>query len=226
MNDFYKSMTWNLFHISVRGLWINRTRHVSKSTQIPLWFTKRILSILFLLFINDISNFTLEGCVLNMFADDVIIYASADNVELLKHKLETCMDSISRWYSYNCLSINKKKSRVMIIGSKFQLQSLQIDNFYISLDSDKLELVERAKYLGLYVKNDLSWDEHIFKTCQNMNYFIHVLRRLRRIFPRGLLLKVYKSYIQSKLEYGLTIRGCTTDTNLGKYSKFKALLPE
>ena len=29
MNNFYKSMTWNLFHISVHGLWINRTRHVS-----------------------------------------------------------------------------------------------------------------------------------------------------------------------------------------------------
>ena len=108
--------------------------------------------ILFLLFINDISNFTLEGCVLNMYADDVIIYVSADNVELLKHKLETCMNSVTRWYSNNCLSINKKKSSVMIIGSKFQLQSLQLDNFYISLDSDELELVERAKYLGLYVK--------------------------------------------------------------------------
>ena len=33
--------------------------------------------ILFLLFINDISNFAVEGCVLNMYADDVIIYTSA-----------------------------------------------------------------------------------------------------------------------------------------------------
>ena len=64
--------------------------------------------ILLLLFINDISNFTLEGCVLNMYSDDVIICASADNVELLKHKLETCMNSVTRWYSNNCLSINKK----------------------------------------------------------------------------------------------------------------------
>ena len=40
----------------------------------------------------------------------------------------------------------------MIIGSKFQLQALQLDNFAVSLDSDELELVERAKYLGLYVK--------------------------------------------------------------------------
>ena len=32
--------------------------------------------ILFLLFINDISNFAVEGCVLNMYAEDVIIYTS------------------------------------------------------------------------------------------------------------------------------------------------------
>ena len=158
-----------------------------------------------------------------MYAEDVIKYASADDVEMLKHKLETCMNSVTRWYSNNCLSRNKKKSSVMIIGSKFQLQCLQLDIFYISLDSDKLELVERAKYLDLYVKNDLSWDEHILKTCQNMNYFTHVLRRLRRIVPRGLLLKVYKSYIQSKLEYGLTIWGCTTDTNRGKIQRIQSL---
>ena len=106
---------------------------------------------------------------------------------------------------------------------KFQLQSLQLDNFSISLDSDKLELIERAKYLVLYVKNYLSWDEHILKMCQNMNCFIHVLHCLCRIFPRGLLLKVYKSYIQSKLEYGLTIWGCTTDTNLGKIQRIQSL---
>ena len=108
----------------------------------------------------------------------------------------------------------------MIIGCKFRLQSLQLDNFSTFLDSDKLK---RVKYLGLYVKDDLSWVEHILKTCQNMNYFIHVLRRLRRIFPRGLLLKVSKSYIQSKLEYGLTIWGCTTDTNIRKIQRIQSL---
>ena len=37
----------------------------------------------------------LEGCVLNMFAIDVIIYASDDNVELLKYKLDVSMNSIT-----------------------------------------------------------------------------------------------------------------------------------
>ena len=37
----------------------------------------------------------------------------------------------------------------MKIGSKFQRQSLHLENFLIFLDSDELETIERAKYLGL-----------------------------------------------------------------------------
>ena len=73
----------------------------------------------FLLFINDVSNFTTNGCVLNMHADDVIIYTSAaTNDDLtLQLKLQRCVDSIYQWYFRNKLPINKKKSDVMVIGS-------------------------------------------------------------------------------------------------------------
>ena len=125
-----------------------------------------------------------------------------------------CWIYIYHWYFRNKLTTNKKKSAVMIIGSEMQLQSLNLDQFSINLESDKIELVNKAKYLGLLVKDDLSWDEHILQLCKNMNYYPHVLRRLNDIFPKQLLLKVYKSYIQSKLDYGLSIWGCTTEGNL------------
>ena len=47
-----------------------------------------------------------------------------------------------------------------------------------------------------------------------MRYLLSLLRRLRSIFPENLLLQVYKSYIQPKLDYGLTIYGCRTHENL------------
>ena len=43
--------------------------------------------ILFLLFINDISNFAAEGYVLNMYASDVIIYTSAMSTHDFECKL-------------------------------------------------------------------------------------------------------------------------------------------
>ena len=137
-------------------------------------------SILFLLFSNDISNFAVEGCVLNMYADDVIIYTSAMSTHELECKLQSCIDSISNW-NMNKLCINKKKSSVMIIGSKFQLRSLNLDDFAISVNADKLQLVEKAKYLGLWVRNDLSWDDHILELCRKMYYYVHVFRPLTKI---------------------------------------------
>ena len=64
--------------------------------------------LLFLLFINDVSNFTTDGCVLNMHADDVITYTSAAASDDLQLKLQRCVDNTYQWYFRNKLTINKK----------------------------------------------------------------------------------------------------------------------
>ena len=104
-----------------------------------------------------------------------------------------------QWYFRNELTMNKKKYAVMSMGIKMQLQSLNLDQFSIKLESSKIELVNKAKYLGLLVKGHLSWDDHILQLCirKNMNCYLHVPRRLNKILPKQLLLKVCKSYIFS-----------------------------
>ena len=160
---------------------------------------------LFLLFINDISNFAANGCLINLFADDTIIYTCGDSIDEVQNKLQTCLDNICNWYNRNRLVINIEKSKVMIIGSTWQLKSLDLDDFVINYNDTPLELVERAKYLGMFINSYISWDFHIQNLCKQMHYLLSLLRRLRAIFPQNLLLQVYKSYIQPKLDYGLTI---------------------
>ena len=89
---------------------------------------------LFHLFINDISNFTTDGCVTNLFADDAMIYASRDNVSEVQQKLQNCLSNIGKWYW--------DKSMPM-------------------------ELVENAKYLGMFINSDFSWNSHVQRLCQN-----------------------------------------------------------
>ena len=72
---------------------------------------------LFLLFINDISNFAANGYLINLFADDTIIYTSGDSIDEVQNKFQTCLDNIYNWYNRNRLVINIEKSKVMIIGS-------------------------------------------------------------------------------------------------------------
>ena len=112
----------------------------------------------------------------------------------------------------------------MVIGSKWQLKSLNLDDFTISVDSDKLFLASQAKYLGLWVRNDLSWDDNILELCRKIYYYFHMFRRLRKILPSALLLNIYKTYVQSKIDYGLSIWGCTTEVNLNRVQRIQNLL--
>ena len=169
---------------------------------------------LFLLFINDISNFTTDGCVTNLFADDAMIYASGDSVSEVIRKLQSCLSNISSWYRENRLKINSDKSKVMLVGSEAQLKSWNVDDFILNYEGMPLELVDNVKHLGMTINSDISWDFHVQRLCRNMYYQLSLLRRLRRIFPRDLLLQVYKSYIQLRLDYGITLYGCSTQKNI------------
>ena len=54
----------------------------------------------------------------------------------------------------------------------------------------------------------------------------HVLRRLNKIFLKQLLLKVYKLCFQSKLDYGLSFWGCTTEGNLDLVQRIQIFVLE
>ena len=159
----------------------------------------------------DISQFTTDGCLTNLYTDVSMIYASGDNILQVEEKLQQCVKKLSSWYKVNRLKINIDKTKVMLIGSKSQLKSLNVADFILSYDDKPLELVENAKYLGMFINCDISWDFH---GCQSTYYHISLLRRLRRIFPMNLLLQVYTSYIQPRLDYGITLYGCSTQKNI------------
>ena len=45
----------------------------------------------------DITYGVPQGCVLNMYADDIIIYISATSKDELEYRLQVCIDNISNW---------------------------------------------------------------------------------------------------------------------------------
>ena len=120
-----------------------------------------------------ILNFTTDGCVTNLFADDANIYSSGDSVSEGQQKL----NDISAWYRENRLKINSDKSKVIIVGSKAELKSLNVDQFISNHEGTPLKLLENAKYLGMSINSDISWDFHVQRLCQNMYYNLSLLRR-------------------------------------------------
>ena len=94
-----------------------------------------------------------------------------------------------------------------------------------SLDSNKLYIARQARYLGFWVGNDLSWDDHILELCRKIYHYFHMFRRLKKIIPSALLLNIYKVFVQSNIDCELSIWGCAT-VNLNRVQRFRICLQE
>ena len=97
----------------------------------------------------------------------------------------------------------------MLVGSKAQLKSLNVEEFISNYEGAPLELVENAKYLGMSINLNISWDFHVQCLCQNIYYYLSLLRRLRRIFPKN-----FFCYIQHRPDFGITLYGCSTQKTI------------
>ena len=67
-----------------------------------------------------------------------MIYPSGDNILQVQQKLQQCVKSKSLWYKVNRFKINIDKTKFMLIGSKSQLKSLNVDDFILSYDDTNM----------------------------------------------------------------------------------------
>ena len=70
-------------------------------------------SLLFLIYINDISQNTTENIL--SFADDTTVFLSNSNPSRLFNRANTSMDAIFNWFCANKLSLNATKTQYMAI---------------------------------------------------------------------------------------------------------------
>ena len=72
----------------------------------------------------------------------------------------------------------------------------------LKIGSDKLEYVDQAKILGLWLQNDLKWQTQVDVMLKKANKRLFMLRALKRFgFDQDELTVVYKSYVRPVIEY-------------------------
>ena len=62
--------------------------------------------ILFLLYVNDLSNVVKDASI-NVYADDVVIYASHADIDQVRTNLQAAINEVAKWYSTNVLQLRK-----------------------------------------------------------------------------------------------------------------------
>ena len=185
------------------------------------------LDLLFSLYINDITkNIDSE---LRLFADDCVCYREIKDTEDTV-KLQEDIDRFGCWARSWGMRFQPVKCNIMQITRK----RIKKINASYSLEGTVLEIIEKIKYLGVTITNDLKWNTHVSNICTKANRTLGFLRRnlaacpldvkesafVLSFFPRGVLDETlnliesvsedfpsysYKGLVRPILEYGSSV---------------------
>ena len=157
----------------------------------------------FVIYVNDIINCTGNSVKIIMFADDTNIFIRSRSLDDLYEKANEILLKLRRYIDANYLHINLKKSKYMCFRSsraKLSRYSLFYDNFY-------LEQVQTIKFLGIFISDTLTWDEHIKYLTRKLSKISGSLYKLVRCIPKDMIRDIYFALVNSQLIYGISIWG-------------------
>ena len=161
--------------------WVNVNSGVPQGTALgPL---------MFLTFINDLPK-AARNSFIRLFADDCVLYRqvkSKADCELLQQDLQHLEDWENTW----SMSFNADKCNSISITRKKK----KIQHSY-SLHNQNLEQVKDTRYLGVDLASDLSWKNHIERTCSKANRQLAFLRRNLQIQNTRVKETAYKGLVR------------------------------
>ena len=153
--------------------------------------------LLFLVYINDIA---LEvSSEISLFADDALLYK---NIKTLQHvrELQNDLDNLVLWESNWSMQFHPEKCKVLRVTNKRKI----IDGEY-NIHNHKLELVKKAKYLGVTLDQKMNFKHHIAQTTVKAQSSRQFLQRNLVPSDKDTKLQCYKTFIRPIVEYASTV---------------------
>ena len=157
--------------------------------------------ILFLIYINDISNST-ELHLLS-FADDTTIYCSETTLDENRKKATSELTKILDWLHANILSLHINKTNFTIFGP--QCSAHDYSNCTIRLNGQNIRHVNECKFLGIYLDTHLTWKRHMERISSKISSAIFAINRARDFLSKHALRCLYFSLVHSHLTYGIHV---------------------
>ena len=152
----------------------------SVSNQLPVYSGVPQGSILgpllFVLFIDDISEVISAGTELVLYADDTKIWREilCDNDQKI---LQNDIDNLYKWSVDNMMQFHQDKCKVVRITNKHTNFDLPFYEFWYSLNGKVLDYEISEKDLGVIIHSKLSWAEHCASVISKANQQLGLVRR-------------------------------------------------
>ena len=159
--------------------------------------------LLFSLYINDIMvDIDSE---IRLFADDCVCYRQIHSIEDTV-KLQRDSNRLGRWARKWGMRFQPTKCNMMHLTRKRVKKVIAT----YALEGTVLENVDRIKYLGVTITNNLRWKTHVGNICTKANRTLSFLRRNISSCPRDVKEMAYKERVRPILEYRNVLKNWDT----------------
>ena len=174
-----------------------------------------ILSItLFNVKLNNIVKIIAPGVDCSLYVDDFVILFRSSTIAAIERKLQMTINDIIQWTLKNGFTVSPNKT----VAMHFCLKRKCYDPV-LKLGNVQIEFVKEFKFLGLIWDTKLTFKNHIAylrKKCQKSLNLLKVLSHTDWGADSDTLLKLYRSLVRSKLDYGSIVYGSANKTDLQK----------
>ena len=148
--------------------------------------------ILFLLYINDLPQNIKSASEIIIYADDTNIITAASSIDQLEIKTTLALREIREWCLFNKLILNENKTKLMFFKSVQSRIDYSID---IVINNIKIKETKVSKFLGIFIQNNLKWDQHIFNLCKNLSKFVYVMKRANVLASPDIVKTIYYGHV-------------------------------
>ena len=130
--------------------------------------------LLFNVFINDFFQFNSVSFEIYLYADDTAIIFNANSNSALQSVVDAFFLKYSAWCAHNCIVVNPIKSNYL---------SFNADNIVLTINDQLTVCTNAAKYLGLYIDDELVWKQHVAHITKSCSQKIGLFKKLLSLLP-------------------------------------------
>ena len=179
--------------------------------------------LLFLVYINDIINCSALGHFV-LFADDTNIFVVGKDKEDAYANAQSVLDNVSKYMFLNQLHINCSKSVFMHFRPHMNRNERQTcartrefgSEKTLKLNGNKLKKVDKVKFLGVVIDEQLTWEPQIDYIKEKLIASIVVIKRIKKFIPESQYMKIYNALFKSHLSYCISCWGGISKYKLEK----------
>ncbi|KAI5697973.1 hypothetical protein M8J77_012423 [Diaphorina citri] len=169
---------------------------------------------LFAIAINSITSYIHPSLSSSLFVDDFAIFTRDKNKEVLVSIMQESIDKLENFSNDTGLFFSPQKSQCVLFSRKYKQLNTSIN---LNMYDTRIEVVDTFKFLGLTFDKKMTWKVHLKnlkQSCLSRSRILKILSKKAWAADRKMLIRIYKSLIRSKLDYGCPVYNSASSNSL------------